>query len=1005
MSDPQQQPSPYSERYYRDYGPVPYSPEEQVWKDFFNGIADRLILALNPHRVLDAGCALGILVQAFWDRGVECFGIDISEYAIAHVRRDMAPYCRVASLTEPLPHRFDLIVCMEVLEHLEPDDAARALANLTAVTDTIFFSSTPSELREPTHVNVRPVPVWLDLFAKHGFYPDVHFDASFAAPHAILFRRQQAAPPPEVATVFAQLITQRIRAHEASLRIAELEKNAAALEAKAVTAERELQSSARANTEFSAELRQLRSFQSQSNLALAHMREEVERCHARIGQIYDSRIWRTLVRAGGLAERMIGRRAAAPSRFTTPHQRVDASADSCRAHQSFSGDLMHLEIDTPRPGSLIAGGPVLNVEGWAIAESGVDRIDVWIDNDGPLEATFGLMREDIRHKYPSITNSEHAGFSVYRSTSQIGAGRHTVRVRVVSRAGHSVEASSAFDLDSRTLYEIWADVHTPSRADLDRLRRECQALARKPKISIVTPVYRTPEKFLERCAQSVVGQVYENWEWILVDDASRDARLSAQLDGYARDSRIQVHRLAANEGIAGATNAALAKCTGDFVAFLDHDDEISPDALYHIVRTLNASPDLDVLYSDEDKLGLDGGRCDGFFKPDWSPDLLLSMNYVCHFLVCRRDLLKQVGGLRTGFDGSQDYDLILRLSEQTSKVRRIPEVLYHWRIHPGSTAMATDQKPKASDAGLHALEDHLRRTGRHATVEEVGVCRYRVRYRIEGEPEVAIIIPTGGSEKLRTALESVLEKSTYRNFRIVVVDNSTGGNVKTWVDGYAGRSARIDWLDCRRTPFNFSALCNHGTEQVNSSYLLFLNDDTEVISPDWIESMLEHAQRPEVGAVGTQLLFPNNTIQHAGVVVGIVGVAAHAFRGLDASVPRYFALPQSIRDCSAVTGACLLTRREVFEQVGRFDDRSLPTCFQDVDLCLKMVDAGLNVVYTPYARLYHYESATKQTIALPAEVEYMQQRWERYIRDDPFYNPNLSRRSDRYELDLTAPQT
>jgi O-antigen biosynthesis protein len=1005
MSDPHQQPSPYGERYYREYGPVSYSPEEQVWKDFFNGIADRLILALNPHRVLDAGCALGILVQAFWDRGVECFGIDISEYAIAHVRRDMTPYCRVASLTEPLPDRFDLIVCMEVLEHLEPDDAKRAIANLTAATDTIFFSSTPSELREPTHVNVLPVPVWLNLFAEHGFYPDIHFDASFAAPHAILFRRQPTAPPPEIATVFTQLIAQRIRAHEASLRIAELEKNAAAVEAKAQAAERELQVSAQTNAELGAELRQLRAFQSQSNLALAHLREEVERSHRRINQIYDSRIWRTLVRAGGLVERVLGRKAVAPARFTTRKQPEDAPTDTCRAHESFPGDLMHLEIDTPRSGSLVPAGPVLTVDGWAIAESGLDRIDIWIDNDGPHEATCGLMREDIRHKYPSIADSEHAGFSAFRSTSPIGPGRHTVRVRAASRAGHTVEASTAFDLDSRTLYELWADIHTPTRTDLDRLRRECQSLAHKPKISIVTPVYRTPEKFLERCAQSVMGQVYGNWEWILVDDASRDARLSSQLDGYARDPRIQVHRLSANEGIAGATNAALAKCTGDFVAFLDHDDEISPDALYHIVRTLNTSPNTDILYSDEDKLGPDGGRCDGFFKPDWSPDLLHSMNYVCHFLVCRRDLLERVGGLRTGFDGSQDYDLILRLSEQTCKVRRIPEVLYHWRIHPGSTAMSTDQKPKASDAGLRALQDHLRRTGRPATVEEVGVCRYRVRYGIEGKPEVAIIIPTGGNQKLRTALASVLDKSTYRNFRIVVIDNSSAGNVKSWVDGYRTHGAPIDWIDCRRMPFNFSALCNHGAEQVDSGYLLFLNDDTEVISPDWIESMLEHAQRPEVGAVGAQLLFPNETIQHAGVVVGIVGVAAHAFRGLDASVPRYFALPQSIRNCSAVTGACLLSRREVFERVGRFDEQNLPTCFQDVDLCLKMVDAGLNVVYTPYARLYHYESATKQTIALPAEVEYMHQRWDRYIRDDPFYNPNLSRRSDRYELDLTAPQT
>jgi GT2 family glycosyltransferase len=236
----------------------------------------------------------------------------------------------------------------------------------------------------------------------------------------------------------------------------------------------------------------------------------------------------------------------------------------------------------------------------------------------------------------------------------------------------------------------------------------------------------------------------------------------------------------------------------------------------------------------------------------------------------------------------------------------------------------------------------------------------------------------------------------------VVIDNSSGDTVKSWLSSYATHGVRIDWVDCRRQPFNFSALCNRGADYAGSAYLLFLNDDTSVITPDWIESMLEHAQRSEVGAVGAQLLFPNDTIQHAGVVIGIVGVAAHVFRGLDASTPHYFALSQSIRNCSAVTGACLLVRKEVFDRVGGFDEVNLPTCFQDVDLCLKIVDARLSVVYTPYARLYHYESATKRTIARTTEIEYMQNRWQRYIHEDPFYNPNLSRRSDGYELDLVT---
>jgi O-antigen biosynthesis protein len=581
-------------------------------------------------------------------------------------------------------------------------------------------------------------------------------------------------------------------------------------------------------------------------------------------------------------------------------------------------------------------------------------------------------------------------------------GFHRLGCRAISRGGHKIDVSTVFQIDTRSLYEVWADIHTLSTAGQEQLRQQCHTFTYKPKISIVTPVYRTPEQFLKRCAASVRNQVYDNWEWIVVDDHSRDHRLSQVLESLTADSRIQVHRLETNEGIAGATNAALRQCSGEFVAFLDHDDEIAPEALYEIVRELNGDRSIDVLYSDEDKLSPDGKRCEGFFKPDWSPDLLRSMNYVCHFLVCRKDLLDRVGGLRTGYDGSQDYDLILRLFEQTSRIRRIPKVLYHWRIHPGSTAMSTGQKPKASDAGRRALEQHLQRTGARGSVEEVGICRYRVRYAIDDAPEVAIIIPTGGNEKLRTAVQSVAGLTTYRNHRIVIVDNSPGDVVKSWSGSFTGRGAPLEWVDCRRRPFNFSTLCNRGAEYAGSDYVLFLNDDTEVITPDWIESMLEHAQRSSVGAVGAQLLFPNGTIQHAGVAIGVVGVAAHAFRGLDASVPHYFALSQSVRNCSAVTAACLLMRKNVFEQVGRFDEVNLPTCFQDVDLCLKVVEAGLSVVYTPFARLYHYESASKRVIALPAEIKYMHKRWERYIQEDPFYNPNLSRLSDGYELDLVT---
>src|SRR6202171_54593 len=274
---------------------------------------------------------------------------------------------------------------------------------------------------------------------------------------------------------------------------------------------------------------------------------------------------------------------------------------------------------------------------------------------------------------------------------------------------------------------------------------------------------------------------------------------------------------------------------------------------------------------------------------------------------------------------------------------------------------------------------------------------------ISGHPEISIVIPAGGSEKLRKALKTVLQASTYPNYRIVVVDNSSGKDVWERVKAFQGGGRLVDWLDCRNLPFNFSLLCNRGAAQTTSPYLLFLNDDTSVISPDWMEAMLEHAQRPQVGAVGCMLLFPHGAIQHAGVVIGL-GVAAHPFRGLDERRgPYYSALSHVTRNCAAVTGACLLTRRQVFDEVGRFDEKNLPTCYQDVDLCLKMGERGYRIVYTPYARLYHHESATKIAVAQPHEIEYMHSRWKGMIKNDPFYNPNLSRKSDCYDLDTAGP--
>jgi lipopolysaccharide biosynthesis protein/GT2 family glycosyltransferase len=568
----------------------------------------------------------------------------------------------------------------------------------------------------------------------------------------------------------------------------------------------------------------------------------------------------------------------------------------------------------------------------------------------------------------------------------------------VSNGGNSAEITTSFEIDSHSDYELWYKATSLPKDQVLALCEATEELAYQPQISIVTPVFRTPEGFLRKCIDSVKTQAYPHWELVLVDDGSNDVELTSLLRSLAEgDRRIQIHTLPTNVGIALATNAALEKCQGEYVAFLDHDDELSADALFRVVETLNQDPLIDVLYSDEDKIDEQGRHREGFFKPDWSPDLLRSLNYICHFLVVRRALLTAVGGLRPGFEGSQDYDLILRLSERSQKIHRVARILYHWRRHDRSTSAGIDKKPAASEAGRRALEQHLSRNGVSGTVEEISPCRYRVRYDIAGDPHLSIIIPTGGSDTLRAALQSILDTTTYRAYSVVIVDNSSGEKVRNIVSEFQTRSNRLTLLDCRDTPFNFSRLCNRGAEAVESPFLLFLNDDTSVITPDWIEAMLEHAQRKEVGAVGARLLFPNNTLQHAGVIVGLFGAAGHAFRQLPDG-PQYFGLAHLIRNCSAVTGACLLVRRDVFELVDGFDEFELPTCFQDVDLCLKLAERGYHVVYTPFAQLYHHESYSKKVVFNPAEMIYLQTRWRNVIADDPYYNPNLTRSLDDYSL-------
>jgi glycosyltransferase involved in cell wall biosynthesis len=554
--------------------------------------------------------------------------------------------------------------------------------------------------------------------------------------------------------------------------------------------------------------------------------------------------------------------------------------------------------------------------------------------------------------------------------------------------------SISAEYDFNQSYQRWIDKHEPNPDELAADQEEAQSFTYQPLISIVMPVYNVDEVWLRAAIESVRNQTYGRWELCIADDASTKPHIKTVLTEYAdRDKRIRVVFLEDNQGISGASDAALNLATGEFAGLLDHDDELASFALFEVVKLLNHEPGLDLIYSDEDKLEPDGRRVDAFFKPDFSPDLLMSMNYISHFSVYRRQVLHEVGGFRKGFEGSQDHDLVLRTTEYTKRIAHVPKILYHWRKISGSSSTGTATKNFAYEAGIRALEDALLRRNQQGQVKMLFESHYRVIYQVEDMPRVSIIIPTKDKAVLlRRCVESIRGKSTYSNYELIIVDNNS---TEETTMAYLKRLG--SYPDCRvlkfDEPFNYCRINNYAVTEARGDLLLFLNNDTEVITPGWMEEMVSHAQHQETGAVGVKLLFPDKLIQHGGVIIGLGGFAAHAFYRLPAECYGYMALAQVTRNVSAVTAACLMMRREVFEEVGGLDD-NLDVAYNDIDMCLKIIDHGYNIVWTPHALLYHHESASRGLCHPEDNMQYFCGKWKRYLEDgDPFYNKNLSLRN------------
>lgn len=564
-------------------------------------------------------------------------------------------------------------------------------------------------------------------------------------------------------------------------------------------------------------------------------------------------------------------------------------------------------------------------------------------------------------------------------------------------------------------YAAWlAEYGELSKQQLELMNSAVASWKNPPKIAVLMPVYNPDKACLVNAIESVLAQAYANFELCIADDASTASHVHNVLQSYMdKDQRVKVIFREQNGHISAASNSALSLVEADYVALMDHDDLLTPDALYWVAKTIQQNPEVQLIYSDEDKMDLQGDRFAPYFKPDWNPELFLSHNFICHLGVYKTEQIKALGGFDSTFDGAQDYDLALRYSAELSaeQIVHIPRILYHWRTVAGSTANGVHEKPYAEEKIANAVMSALEHRQRPAEVTGHAQLpgALRVRYLLPDVlPLVSIVIPTrNGFHLLHRCIESIFAKTTYANYELIIIDNGSDDLVALRYLQSLQDQERVSVIR-DDSPFNYAALNNKAVAHAQGEIIALLNNDLEVINGDWLDEMVSHVVHPEVGAVGAKLYYPNDTIQHAGVIVGLGGVAGHSHKHSPRNNPGYCGRLFLVQNLSAVTAACLLVRKEVFDAVGGFDEQNLSVAFNDVDLCLRIQEQGFNNVWTPYAELYHYESATRGYEDTPEkqarfnnEVAYMKQRWGEGLLIDPAYNPNLT--LDREDFSFSWP--
>ena len=662
-------------------------------------------------------------------------------------------------------------------------------------------------------------------------------------------------------------------------------------------------------------------------------------------------------------------------------------------------------------------GTMLEIQGWAVDQRGSVEVTVHKEDTSLLDCRITRgRRPDVveRRSLDDVYRSQEIGFRISAALPEIPGKKI-----ILHFCGDSV--TKTYDIDVETLrkeqkpkgffhrlfhkepektddYEQWILKHRPDKKTFRKQKKT--VFQQKPLISIVVPLYQTPEPYLRELIDSVKAQSYENWQLCLAD-GSPDDRLKGFLDrNYGKENRIVYRKLEQNGGISVNTNEAVVLATGEYLMLCDHDDTLEPDALYEITKAINEKDAPDVLYTDEDKVSMDGKHYfDPNFKPDYNLFRLRENNYICHIFVVKKALTDRVGLLRTEFDGAQDYDFIFRCCEEADKVVHIPKVLYHWRCHMDSTAADPESKAYAYQAGRRAIKEHYQRMGIDASVEMTERPGwYRSYVKIQDNPKISIIIPNKDHiEDLELCLFSLTKRSTYKNYEILIVENnSEKPETFEYYKKLPDRYPKVKVLTWEKE-FNYSAINNFAAKQAEGVYLLFLNNDVEILTPQWMEEMLQICQQKDVAITGAKLYYPDDTIQHAGVVLGLGGIAGHIMCKASREDPGYFGRTVTVQEISAVTAACMMIRTEDFWNAGGFDE-TFQVAFNDIDLCMKVRAAGKKIVFTPYAELYHYESKSRGLEDTPEkqfrfdkEVKAFEAKWsEQLAKGDPYYSPNLS---------------